>query len=55
MSKAKTITTWILISILTAAFIAAGSTKLMGVEMMHHSFAIMGLPVWFGYLSKQVR
>lgn len=31
------------------AFIAAGIGKLMGVQMMHDSFAMMGLPAWFGY------
>ncbi len=33
----------------TLAFIAAGSAKLAGVEQMHLSFALMGLPAWFGY------
>ncbi len=31
------------------AFLAAGSAKLMGVEMVHQSFSVMGLPGWFGY------
>ena len=31
------------------AFAAAGVGKLMGVPMMHQSFATMGLPSWFGY------
>ena len=28
---------------------AAGIAKLMGVPMVHESFAKLGLPVWFGY------
>jgi putative oxidoreductase len=28
---------------------AAGIAKLMGVPMVHQSFAILGLPSWFGY------
>ena len=28
---------------------AAGIAKLMGVPMVHVSFATLGLPVWFGY------
>lgn len=31
------------------AFLAGGVGKLMGVEMMHQSFATLGLPVAFGY------
>ena len=31
------------------AFAAAGAGKLMGVPIMHQSFATMGLPSWFGY------
>lgn len=34
----------------TLAFVAAGSMKLSGAEQMHASFAMMGLPAWFGYL-----
>ncbi|MEM7471574.1 MAG: DoxX family protein [Pseudomonadota bacterium] len=40
---------WVAIVLAGAAFIAAGSAKLSGVEMMHQSFADMGLPSWFGY------
>ena len=28
---------------------AAGIAKLKGVPMVHQSFAVLGLPVWFGY------
>lgn len=31
------------------AFAAAGSAKLVGVEALHGSFGMMGLPGWFGY------
>lgn len=33
----------------TFAFVAAGGMKLSGAEQMHASFAMMGLPIWFGY------
>lgn len=33
----------------TFAFVAAGGMKLSGAEQMHASFAMLGLPVWFGY------
>ncbi|MCJ8339149.1 MAG: DoxX family protein [Pseudomonadales bacterium] len=49
MSKYKTIATWVVIALLAAAFGAAGVAKLMGVEMLHQSFANMGLPPLFGY------
>ena len=29
--------------------VPAGGAKLAGVPQMHESFAILGLPVWFGY------
>jgi len=32
------------------AFIAAGSAKLMGVEMVHQAFVNMGLPAFTGYV-----
>ena len=31
------------------AFFAAGVMKLMGTPELHQSFAMMGLPEWFGY------
>ncbi|MDP5029893.1 MAG: DoxX family protein [Paraglaciecola sp.] len=49
MSKAKKITLWVLLGLSTLAFLAAGLGKLAGVEELHKSFALMGLPVWFGY------
>ena len=32
------------------AFVLAGLGKLSGAEALHQSFAMMGLPAWFGYL-----
>lgn len=49
MSKLKTISLWLCLGFASLAFAAAGSAKLAGVEMVHASFAAMGLPVWFGY------
>lgn len=49
MSKIKMIATWGGVVLLAAAVGAAGTGKLMGVEMLHQSFANMGLPTWFGY------
>ena len=40
---------WVATILAALAFMAAGSAKLMGVEAMHQSFALMGLPSWFGY------
>lgn len=48
MSKA-TIGTWVICILAALAFGAAGIAKLMGVPQLHASFAIMGLPNWFGY------
>lgn len=39
-----------IMALTTFAFVAAGGMKLSGAEEMHASFAMMGLPVWFGYL-----
>ena len=36
-------------AVLALVVAAAGVAKLMGVPMMHQSFAILGLPSWFGY------
>lgn len=48
-NKVKTIATWAVVILLALAFGAAGVGKLTGNEMMHMSFANMGLPSWFGY------
>jgi len=45
----KTVATWSVITLLAFSFAAAGTGKLMGVEMLHLSFANLGLPSWFGY------
>ncbi|AEF55253.1 DoxX family protein [Marinomonas posidonica] len=40
---------YVSLALCTFAFGAAGAAKLAGVEQMHLSFALMGLPAWFGY------
>ncbi len=30
-------------------FVGGGGAKLAGIEQVHHSFAVLGLPLWFGY------
>ena len=36
--------------VFVALFVGGGGgAKLAGVEYVHHSFAVLGLPVWFGY------
>lgn len=50
MKKFKIYGLWAIIALSSLAFIAAGIGKLMGVEMMHHSFAVLGLPAFTGYL-----
>jgi putative oxidoreductase len=49
MTKFKQYGLWAVIGLTSAAFLAGGIGKLMGVEMMHKSFATLGLPVFFGY------
>ncbi|GFD78103.1 hypothetical protein KUL156_07230 [Alteromonas sp. KUL156] len=49
VSKLKMIIMYVCLVLASLAFAAAGIAKLAGVEMVHASFAIMGLPVWFGY------
>jgi len=49
MANKKSIGTWLLIILVALPVGAAGVGKLMGVEMMHQSFQLMGLPEWFGY------
>ncbi|GHA13406.1 hypothetical protein GCM10008090_23930 [Arenicella chitinivorans] len=49
MSKFKTILVWLCLGLASLAFAAAGAAKLAGIEMVHASFAEMGLPIWFGY------
>jgi len=48
MNKSN-IAIWVLSVLLAFAFGAAGTGKLMGVEMLHQSFQNLGLPSWFGY------
>ena len=49
MANKKSIGTWLLILLVALPVGAAGIGKLMGVEMMHQSFQLMGMPEWFGY------
>lgn len=49
MSKMKTVGKWIPNLLLALPMMAAGTAKLLGVEAVHQSFQIMGLPDWFGY------
>lgn len=49
-AKMKPVGLWVLIGLAALVFAAAGGAKLAGVEMMHQSFAQMGLPPAFGYL-----
>lgn len=37
--------------LLTLAFVAAGGAKLLGVEMMVHTFDVIGVGQWFRYLT----
>ncbi len=49
MKDKKAIGTWIAVILLALPIGAAGVGKLMGVDMLHQSFKLMGLPEWFGY------
>ena len=49
MNKVKQYGLWAIMALTALAFLAGGVGKLMGVEMMHQSFATLGLPVLFGY------
>ncbi|MBJ7536720.1 DoxX family protein [Marinomonas transparens] len=49
MDKFKKYGLWAIMALTALAFIAGGVGKLMGVPMMHQSFATLGLPVFFGY------
>ena len=40
---------WLAIILLGLPMIIAGSAKLAGVPELHQSFALLGLPKWFGY------
>jgi putative oxidoreductase len=49
MNKLKSIAIYCVIGLTGLAFAAAGTAKLFGVPSLHASFALMGLPAWFGY------
>lgn len=40
---------WVAITLVALMLLGAGGAKLAGVPMVHQSFALLGLPVWFGY------
>lgn len=40
---------WAATGIVTLVMLMGGAGKLSGNEMMHSSFATLGLPSWFGY------
>ena len=45
----KTHLIWTLTTLLALPMILAGGAKLAGVEALHQSFQLIGLPTWFGY------
>jgi putative oxidoreductase len=49
MSKQQKYGLFAAIGIVVLILLAAGSAKLAGVPVMHKSFAVLGLPIWFGY------
>ena len=40
---------WFAISLVALILLAAGGAKLAGIPEVHKSFAVLGLPSWFGY------
>jgi putative oxidoreductase len=48
-AKTKNIITWILAGILAFAFIGAGITKLLGVDMQIKNFESWGYPLWLRF------
>ena len=48
-TKIKNIITWILAGILALAFISAGITKLLGVEMKIKNLESWGYPLWLRF------
>jgi putative oxidoreductase len=47
--KAENYTFRIAMILVALVLLPAGSAKLAGVAQLHASFAVLGLPVWFGY------
>jgi putative oxidoreductase len=47
--KTKNIIVWILAGLLAFAFVAAGITKLLGVEMQIKNLESWGYPLWFRF------
>ena len=48
-AKTKNIIVWILAGLLAFAFIGAGITKLLGVEMQIKNLESWGYPLWFRF------
>lgn len=46
----KTMLTITSAALIGGIFITTGIAKLLGVPQMHGAFALMGLPIWFGYV-----
>lgn len=40
---------WVAMVLIALMLLAAGGAKLAGVPQVHQSFALLGLPRWFGY------
>ncbi len=51
MSKVSTYGYWIIKGLLTLAFVAAGTAKLLGAEMMVMTFEAIGWGQWFRYVT----
>ncbi|GLP97604.1 DoxX family protein [Paraferrimonas sedimenticola] len=49
MNTVKTILKYLPLVLLSAVMLYGGGAKVVGVPEMHQSFAMMGLPSWFGY------
>ena len=48
-TKSKNTIAWILAALLAFAFIASGTTKLLGVEMQIKNLESWGYPLWFRF------
>jgi uncharacterized membrane protein YphA (DoxX/SURF4 family) len=50
MTKTQTITRWVLLVLVTIAFLAGGSMKVLGTDIETNMFINWGYPIWFMYL-----
>jgi hypothetical protein len=53
-SRALNVTLWIVQILVAAAFLAAGATKLAGIDMQVATFESIGLGQWFRYFTGAV-